>query len=175
MVRDHDGRIFFVGNDKATVPAPAFPQNVFKDIDASIDVLAKEARTREMPVKVFFDQHNIDDSKHAPARRQKHFQRCVIGRNLLRVFPETATIGVESRDSLNMQAADWVCGIVARVLGAHLEPKERGRWGKVLSNRARTDFSACLISDSHLRTDRLNRLKALFTWPDQGELDFEAP
>ena len=175
-IKKNNGTIFFSGYEKKTINLSGKnkEQNdiTLKEIEYSIEVLKKYAIVRDTRLKILFDQHSIDNMKGKPFIRKHRFDSYIFNNNLSRFFPETATIDVNSRYSLCMQAADWSCGLVSRYLALSFEPEERSRFGAFFNLKTRNLWASVVSRHSHVRHGRSkNFFSEIIADTGQTEMD----
>lgn len=155
---EHDATIFFSGYEKKTIVLPANlseeNSKTLFELENVTDVLRRIAVKRDCTIKVLLDHHSIDEMKQSPLIRKRRFDDIIQERNLSRWFPETATVGVNSKYSLGMQAADWACGLVSRYLALTVEPKFRRNISDLFPLKVRNDFGRLISPESSLRHGR---------------------
>lgn len=178
-IERNGGSIFFSGYEKRTINLPAKLKGnhnaiTLKEVEHSTDVLRKYAIARNARLKLLFDQHSIDDMNRTPLLRKRHFDKYIISNNLGRFFPETATVDVDSKYSLCMQAADWSCGLIARFLALNLEPKERARFDVFFPVKTRNLWASVTSPHSHIRHGRGDKFfSKIITQAAQTEMQFD--
>ena len=154
----HGCSIYYTGYEKRTQTlSPKILgeyEYSLKEIDYLIEVLRRVAIRSGFSFKLLFDQHTIDERRANPLARKREFDRIIQSRNYGRWFPETATVDVESRYSLGMQAADWMCGMVSRYLALEVEPNARAEYGTLFQSGVKDTWSHVLTPDSMLRHGR---------------------
>ena len=168
--------VFFSGYEKKScLPAPSGNETDYFlfELKKTIDILHKVSVRVQSPLKLFFDRHSMDEKKSKPFARKRKFDEIVINKNLHKYFPETITADIDSRCSIGIQVADWVCGVTARHLGYIVEPKAKEYYRTYIPDTVSNSWKTVTAAESILRHSRGNKLsKKLYEDMTQLNLSF---